>query len=118
MTTALVPYSDMERMAIAVSKSNLFGMKTPEQAMSLMLIAQAEGVHPAKAIQDYHAKRRRLLAPAPGEVRVYHHLLRDGAVSIEALARALRGSGLAIRVDPFTGVEVIHLDPDPTRPAA
>lgn len=52
--TNLVPVGDMERMAIAVSKSNLFGCKTPEQAMSLMLLAQAEGVHPAKAIQDYH----------------------------------------------------------------
>lgn len=54
MTTALVAMNDMERMSIAVSKSNLFGCKTPEQAMALMLLAQAEGVHPAKAIQDYH----------------------------------------------------------------
>jgi hypothetical protein len=53
-TTALVPINDMERMAVAVAKSGLFGMKTPEQAMSLMLIAQAEGVHPARAIQEYH----------------------------------------------------------------
>jgi hypothetical protein len=51
---AIVPIGDMERMAIAVSKSNLFGCKTPDQAMALMLLAQAEGVHPAKAIQDYH----------------------------------------------------------------
>lgn len=54
MSTALVPIGDMERMAVAVAKSGLFGMKTPEQAMSLMLIAQAEGVHPARAIQEYH----------------------------------------------------------------
>lgn len=54
MTNALVPINDMERMAVAVAKSGLFGMKTPEQAMSLMLIAQAEGVHPARAIQEYH----------------------------------------------------------------
>jgi hypothetical protein len=53
-TNALVPINDMERMAVAVAKSGLFGMKTPEQAMSLMLIAQAEGVHPARAIQEYH----------------------------------------------------------------
>lgn len=50
----LVPITDIERMAIAVSKSNLFGCKTPDQAMSLMLLAQAEGVHPARAIQEYH----------------------------------------------------------------
>jgi hypothetical protein len=54
MANELVPFGDMERMAIAVSKSNLFGCKTPDQAMALMLLAQAEGVHPAKAIQDYH----------------------------------------------------------------
>ena len=51
---AVVPVSDIERMSIAVAKSNLFGCKTPDQAMALMLLAQAEGVHPAKAIQDYH----------------------------------------------------------------
>lgn len=50
----LIPVSDMERMAIAVAKSNLFGMKTPEQALALMAIAQAEGLHPAMAIQQYH----------------------------------------------------------------
>lgn len=50
----LVPISDMERMAMAVAKSNMFGMKTPEQALALMLVAQAEGVHPGIAVRDYH----------------------------------------------------------------
>lgn len=52
----LVPIAlnDMERMSVAVAKSNLFGMKTPEQALALMFIAQAEGVHPAIAVRDYH----------------------------------------------------------------
>lgn len=48
-----VPYSDMERMAVAVAKSNLFGVKTPDQALTLMLISQAEGRHPALAARDY-----------------------------------------------------------------
>jgi hypothetical protein len=52
--TALVPVSEIERMAASVAKSGLFGMKTPEQAMALMLIAQAEGMHPAKAVQEFH----------------------------------------------------------------
>lgn len=51
---AVVPYQDMERMALAVAKSRLFGMKTPEEALSLMLIAQAEGLHPATAARDFH----------------------------------------------------------------
>ena len=50
----LVPIGDIERMATAIAKSGLFGMKTPEQAVALMLIAQAEGMHPAIAARDYH----------------------------------------------------------------
>lgn len=54
MSNDLVPIGDIERMAIAIAKSGLFGMKTPEQAVALMLIAQAEGMHPAIAARDYH----------------------------------------------------------------
>lgn len=54
MSTELVPVSDIERMAAAVAKSGLFGVKQPEQAMALMLVAQAEGLHPAIAARDYH----------------------------------------------------------------
>lgn len=54
MSNALVPISDIERMSVAVAKSNLFGIKSPDQAMALMLIAQAEGLHPAIAARDYH----------------------------------------------------------------
>ena len=49
-----VPYTQLERMAASVAKSGMFGCKTPEQAMSLMLMAQADGVHPARAMQEYH----------------------------------------------------------------
>lgn len=45
---------DMERMAIAFSQSGLFGVKTPDQALALCLIAHAEGRHPALAARDYH----------------------------------------------------------------
>ena len=48
-----VPFSDIERMAMALSKSRLFGIQTPEQAIALMLLAQAEGLHPATAARDY-----------------------------------------------------------------
>lgn len=54
MSNAMIPVSDIERMAAAVAKSGLFGVKQPEQAMALMLIAQAEGLHPAIAARDYH----------------------------------------------------------------
>jgi len=56
MTTAIVAVSfdEMSRLAEAVAKSGLFGMKTADQALALMAIAQAEGQHPALAARDYH----------------------------------------------------------------
>jgi len=51
---AVIPYADMERMAACIAQSGLFGMKNPTQALALMLIAQAEGLHPATAARDYH----------------------------------------------------------------
>ena len=54
MSNALIPVADVERMAVAVAKSGLFGIKTAEQGVALMLIAQAEGLHPAIAARDYH----------------------------------------------------------------
>lgn len=57
MTTAIVQsvsLTEIERMAAAIAKSGLFGMRTVDQAMALMLIAQAEGRHPAIAARDYH----------------------------------------------------------------
>ena len=53
MTTALVAISDMERMAQAFAKSGMFGAKTPDQALALLLLAQAEGQHPAIAMRDF-----------------------------------------------------------------
>ena len=53
MSEALVPYHDMVQMAKAIATSGLFGVRTPEQALALMLIAQAEGLHPAIAARDY-----------------------------------------------------------------
>lgn len=49
----LIPLGDIERMAAALAKSGLFGMKSNEQALALMLVAQAEGQHPATIAQDY-----------------------------------------------------------------
>lgn len=54
MENQLVKYEDIERMGTAITKSGLFGVKTPDQAIALMLIAQAEGLHPAIAARDYH----------------------------------------------------------------
>lgn len=49
----IVPYQDMRQMAEAMAKSKLFGMKTPDEVIALMLVAQANGQHPAAAARDY-----------------------------------------------------------------
>ena len=54
MSNSLIPVDQISVMASAVAKSGLFGVKTADQAMALMLIAQAEGMHPAIAARDYH----------------------------------------------------------------
>lgn len=46
-------FEAMQRMAVAIAKSGLFGVKEPDQALSLMMIAQAEGKHPALIARDY-----------------------------------------------------------------
>ncbi len=50
---APIPYSDIERMGMVLVKSQLFGIKTPEQAIALMLVAQSEGKHPATVAKEY-----------------------------------------------------------------
>lgn len=54
MTTALATMDEMGKMAAAMIKSKMFGFKTVEEAMSIMLIAQAEGRPAALAARDYH----------------------------------------------------------------
>lgn len=47
-------FTEKEKLALAIAKSNLFGMKTPEQALVLMSLCEAEGLHPVIAVRDYH----------------------------------------------------------------
>ncbi len=54
MSTALVPLDQMQAMAKSMVASKMFGFKTEAEAVSIMLIAQAEGRSPALAARDYH----------------------------------------------------------------
>lgn len=56
MTTNLPALSmkDVETMANVATRSGLFGIKDPMQAMALMLLCQAEGLHPMVACRQYH----------------------------------------------------------------
>jgi hypothetical protein len=51
---AVVTTDEILKQATLIAKSRLFGVKTVEEAASLMLVAQAEGLHPAIAARDYH----------------------------------------------------------------
>lgn len=53
MNYDLIPYQDIRSMAEEIAASKLFGMTTPAQVTALMLIAQANGQHPAAAARDY-----------------------------------------------------------------
>ena len=53
MTTELIPMDALQQMANVFAKSGMFGAKTPEQCMALLLLASAEGIHPAIAMRDF-----------------------------------------------------------------
>jgi hypothetical protein len=55
MGSELVSYSDLQDMAMNVVRSKMFpGITTPEAAITLMLLCQAEGLHPMQAMMRYH----------------------------------------------------------------
>jgi hypothetical protein len=45
--------SEVERIAGAIAKSGMFGLKDPYGVLTLCLLAQAEGQHPAVVFRDY-----------------------------------------------------------------
>ena len=52
--TQAAPLAELERMAEYAVKSGLFGLQRKEEAVALMLLAQAEGLHPFEALRRYH----------------------------------------------------------------
>ena len=46
--------TDIEKVANAIAKGGLFGSKDPYAVLTLCLLAQAEGQHPAVVFRDYH----------------------------------------------------------------
>jgi hypothetical protein len=92
-------------MANAVAASKLFGITTPEQAMALMLVAQAEGLHPATAARDYHIIQGRPTLKA--DAMLARYLASGGKVEwgvhtdteVEARFTHPQGGTLAIKWD-------------------
>ena len=50
----IVPLADIQQMAEVAAKSRMFGVKNSEEAMAIMLLCQAENLHPAIAMRDFH----------------------------------------------------------------
>ena len=48
----IIPLADLQKMATVMGQTKMFG-KSPAELLPLMLIAQAEGKHPAIAAQEY-----------------------------------------------------------------
>ena len=50
----IIPYNDMQQMAEVAASSKMFGFKSTQEALAIMLLCQGEGLHPAIAMRDYH----------------------------------------------------------------
>lgn len=101
-----VSMADIEKMAVSMAKSGLFpGMKTPDQAMALMLLAHAENMHPAIAARDFDVINGRPAKKAEAMMRdfmrsggkVEWHELTDTAA--EATFSHPQGGSLRLRWD-------------------
>lgn len=50
----IVPLADISQMAEVAATSKMFGFRSQQEAMAIMLLCQAENLHPAVAMRDYH----------------------------------------------------------------
>jgi len=109
--------TELERAADYIVESKLFGVQNRNQAVALMLLAQAEGLHPMKAVQEYHIINGRPALKADAMLarfiraggRVEWHELSDkrakatfshpqgGTVTIEWTIDMAKAAGLADR---------------------
>jgi hypothetical protein len=49
-----ISLSELQTIAKSIAASRMFGVDTEDQAMALMLLCQAEGIHPVMALRRYH----------------------------------------------------------------
>ena len=54
MSNAIIPFAEVTKMAAVAASSRMFGFKTQDEALAIMLLCQGEGLHPAVAMRDYH----------------------------------------------------------------
>lgn len=83
MSNELVPLDYLQQMANTFAKSGMFGAKTPEQCMALLLLAHGEGIHPATALRDFDLIQGRPAKKAEAMLRSF--LAAGGSVEWHAL---------------------------------
>lgn len=84
----IVPLSDIQQMAEVASSSKMFGFKNPQEAMAIMLLCQAENLHPATAMRDYHVIQGR------------------PALKADAMLARFQQSGGSVKWEVYTNEEV------------
>ena len=83
MSNDLIPMDTLQQMANTFAKSGMFGTKTPEQCMALLLLASGEGIHPAVAMRDFDIIQGRPAKKAEAMLRSF--LAAGGKVEWHAL---------------------------------
>ena len=95
--------SDIERVALAIAKGGLFGSSDPNAVLTLCLLAQAEGQHPAVVFRDYHIIQGKPAKKAEAMLRDF--IAAGGKVEWHALTDELADatfshpSGGTLRID-------------------
>ena len=101
----IVPLQDIQAMAEVAASSKMFGFKNPQEAMAIMLLCQAEGLHPAIAMRDFHVIQ--------GFERIVIHIFRQ--IIHKSRSRSNQTSINTARLfnTPIFFQEVIHIAPRP-----
>jgi len=93
-----ISFAQLERMAASAAKSGLFGVKNADEAMSLMLLSQAEGIHPMLAVRDYHIIKGR------------------PALKADTLLARFQSAGGKVEWQKYTDTEVVGIFSHPQSP--
>lgn len=95
---AAITFADMQQMAKYVSDSKMFGQLTVPEAMTLMLLAQSEGIHPMDGIRRYHLMKGKpvmradaMLAAFQAKGGTLRYLRHDDECVIAVMSHPLSG---------------------------
>lgn len=97
--------TDMERVALAIAKGGLFGSTDPNAVLTLCMLAQAEGQHPAVVFRDYHIIKGQPAKKAEAMLRDF--ITAGGKVEWHALTDTLADATFS---HPFGGTVRLEWD--------